>query len=244
MTDTASAADPLRLICIDADAMPLFGKSRDGVREGYEPAAAALVAESLGRPLEWVFRPWVEMVEALDAGEGDAIWCGQGITEERRRRVDFTRPYAVFDESLLVRAGSRLTSPDQLAGRRIGAIAGSTNMALAETFDRAELVPFGGESDDVFGEMIDALRAEEVDGIVDDDVAFLALLDDPGFELAFTVPTRNEWGVAVSKSRSEMRDALDGALQDRIADGALEACWRRWMPGLEYPFAPSSDAAR
>jgi polar amino acid transport system substrate-binding protein len=239
MPEAGSAADPLQLICIDADAMPLFGKSREGVREGYEPAAAALVAESLGRPLEWVFRPWVKMVAALAAGEGDAIWCGQGITEERRRRVDFTRPYAVFDESLLVRAGSGIGSPDDLAGRRIGAIAGSTNMALAETFDGAQLVPFGGESDDVFGEMIEALRAGEIDGVVDDDVAFLALLDDPGFELAFTVPTRNEWGVAVSKSRPEMRDVLDGALQDRIADGALEACWRRWMPGLEYPFAPS-----
>jgi len=230
------SAEPLRLVCIDADAMPLFGKSRGGVREGYEPAAAALVAESLNRPLEWVFKPWVEMVPAVDAGEGDAIWCGQGITAERRRRVDFTRPYAVFDESLLVRAGSGIGSSGQLAGKRIGAIAGSTNMALAETFDGAELVPFGGESDDVFGEMLDALRAGEVDGVVDDDVAFLALADDPHLEIAFTVPTRNEWGVAVSKARPETRDELDGALAEVIGDGRLEACWESWLPGLAYPF--------
>jgi polar amino acid transport system substrate-binding protein len=230
------SAGPLRLVCIDADAMPLFGKSRDGVRPGYEPAAAALVAEALGRPLEWVFKPWVEMVPAVDAGEGDAIWCGQGITEERLRRVDFTRPYAVFDESLLVRGGSGIRSPEQLAGRRIGAIAGSTNMALAETFDGAEPVPFGGESDDVFGEMLDALRAGEVDGVVDDDVAFLWLADDPAFEIAFTVPTRNEWGVAVSKARPETRDELDRALAEVIGDGRLEACWESWLPGLAYPF--------
>jgi polar amino acid transport system substrate-binding protein len=230
------SAEPLRLVCIDADAMPLFGKSRDGVRPGYEPAAAALVAESLGRPLRWVFRPWVEMVEAIDAGEGDAIWCGQGITDERRRRVDFTRPYAVFDESLLVRAGSGIGAPGELAGRRIGAIAGSTNMALAETFEGAQLVPFGGESDDVFGEMIDALRTGQVDGIVDDDVAFLALADDPDLEVAFTVATRNEWGIAVSKARPEMRDVLDGALADLIGDGRLEACWKHWLPQLDYPF--------
>ena len=61
-------------------------------------------------------------------------------------------------------------------------------------------MPFGGETDDVFGEMLDALRAGEVDGMVDDDVAFLALADDPDFEIAFTAPTRNEWGVAVSKT--------------------------------------------
>jgi polar amino acid transport system substrate-binding protein len=230
------SAEPLRLVCIDADAMPLFGKVRGGVREGYEPAAAALVAESLGRPLEWVFKPWIEMVDAVDAGEGDAIWCGQGITAERRRRVDFTRPYAVFDESLLIRASSGLDSPGKLAGKRIGAIAGSTNMALAETFDAAELVPFGGESDDVFGEMIDALRAGAVDGVVDDDVAFLALADDPDFEIAFTVPTRNEWGVAVSKTRPEMRDALDRALAQVMRDGRLAACWEAWLPQLAYPF--------
>ena len=230
------SAEPIRFVCIDADAMPLFGKSRDGVREGYEPAAAALVAETLGRPLEWVFKPWVEMVPAIDAGDGDAIWCGQGITAERRRRVDFTRPYAVFDESLLVLAGSGIDSHAELARKRIGAIAGSTNMALAETFEGAELVPFGGESDDVFGEMIGALRAGELDGVVDDDVAFLAIAEDPDVEIAFTVPTRNEWGVAVSKARPEMRDALDGALAEVIRDGRLAACWESWLPGVAYPF--------
>jgi polar amino acid transport system substrate-binding protein len=230
------SAEPLRLVCIDADAMPLFGKSRGGAREGYEPAAAALVADTLGRPLEWVFTPWVEMVPAIDAGEGDAIWCGQGITEERLARVDFTRPYAVFDESLLTRAGAGADSPAQLAGRRIGAIAGSTNMALTETFEGATPVAFGGESDDVFGEMLDALRAGDVDGVVDDDVAFLGLAGDPDFEIAFTVPTRNEWGVAVSKARPELRDELDRALAAVIGDGRLAACWESWLPGLAYPF--------
>ena len=229
-------SESLRLICIDADAMPLFGKSRDGVREGYEPAAAALVAETLGRPLEWVFTPWVEMVDALNSGRGHAIWCGQGITAERRRRVNFTRPYAVFDESLLVRAGSGLNSPSELSGRRIGAIAGSTNMALAETFTGAELIPFGGQSDDVFGEMIDALRAGAVDGIVDDDVALVPLADDRDLEVAFTVPTRNEWGVAVARDRQDLRDELDRALANAIADGRLAGCWQRWLPELQYPF--------
>ena len=230
------SAGKLRLVCIDADAMPLFGKSRGGIRQGYEPAAAALVAETLGRSLEWVFKPWIEMVGAIDAGEGDAIWCGQGITEERRMRVDFTRPYAVFDESLLVRAGAGIDSPTQLEGKRIGAIAGSTNMALAETFEGAELVPFGGESDDVFGEMLDALRVGQIDGVVDDDVAFIALADEPDFEVAFTVPTRNEWGIAVSKTRPETRDELDRALAEVIRDGRLAACWESWLPGLAYPF--------
>lgn len=232
--------DELRLICIDADALPLFGRARDGVRAGYEPAAATLVAQRLDRTVRWVFRPWGEMVDALNADEGDAIWCGQGITDARRARVDFTRPYAVFDESVLVRAGAGVRGPDDLRGRRVAAIAGSTNMALAETFDGAVLVPFAGDTDDVFGDMLAALRAGDVDAVVDDDVVILPLADDPAFEVAFTVPTRNAWGVAVAKHRPAWRDELDAALGAVIADGRLEAAWHRWMPALPYPLTPTA----
>lgn len=229
-------SDELRLICMDSHAPPLFEKSPDGVsRRGYEPEAAALVAGELGRELRWVFRPWGEFVPALNAGDGDAIWCGQGITSERRRLVDFTRPYAVFDESVVVRSGEGIGSAADLAGRRVAAIAGSTNMALAETFDGAERVPFDGSSSDVFGEMVAALRAGEVDAVVDDDVVMVPLDDEEDLELAFTVPTRNAWGVAVAKDNPGMRELLDGALAALIEDGRLEEAWRRWMPRLEFP---------
>ena len=64
------------------------------------------------------------------------MWCGQGITAARRELADFSRPYAIFDESLVVRADNPSASPYELQGQRIGAIAGSTNLALAETFHR------------------------------------------------------------------------------------------------------------
>jgi polar amino acid transport system substrate-binding protein len=230
-------AEPLRLVCMDADAMPLFGPIRDGVRPGYEPSVGELLAEELGRPLTWVLSPWAQFADKVDAGEGDAVLCGQGITEARAERVDFTRPYAVFDESVIVRAGEGIASAEDLRGKRVGAIAGSTNMALAETFDGAVCVPFGGATDDVFGEMLDALRAGDVDAVVDDDVALLPLAGDEAFEIAFTVATRNRWALGVSKSRPEWRDELDAALGRVIADGRLEQAWRRWMPELAYPFS-------
>jgi polar amino acid transport system substrate-binding protein len=232
-----------RVICIDADAPPLFSRSVAGVRRGYEPDAAALVAEVLDRHLVWVFRPWGEMIPALQRGEGDAIWCGQGITPERRARVDFTRPYAVFDESVLVRAGDGIAAASDLRGRRVGAIAGSTNMALAETFDGAVTVPFDGSSADVFGEMIKALCGGAVDAVVDDDVALVPVADADDLAIAFTVATRNAWGVAVARSRPELRAAIDGALAQVIADGRLAAVWDRWMPTLTFPLTTLTEVA-
>ncbi len=226
----------LRVICVDADAPPLFSKAAGGVRPGYEPDVAALVAERLGRELRWVMLPWPEMIPALVAGEGDAILCGQAITAERRRVVDFTNPYAVFDESVLVRAGGAITGPGDLRGRRVGALANSTNMALAETFDGAVTVAFDGTSDDVLGVMIEAVRSGEVDALVDDDVALLPAAAEPGLEIAFTVPTRNAWGMAVAKDRPDLRRELDAALAAAIGDGALAAAWNRWLRPLEFPF--------
>jgi polar amino acid transport system substrate-binding protein len=228
----------LRLACINSAAAPLFGLAApDGTREGYEPAVGALLAATLGWDLEWVFLPWAELLPSVDDKRADGVLCGQSIIPTRQAAADFTKPYAVFHESVLVRAGDPAASPEDLRGKRVAAIAGSTNMALAETFDGAVPVPFGGQSDDVFGDMLTALRSADVDAVVDDDVVFVPLADSAEFDLAFTVKTGNRWGIAVSRSRPSLVDALDEALALVKADGRLHAAWEQWLPALEYPFA-------
>lgn len=235
MTGTGPGA-PLRLACIDSEAPPLFDRSPDGVtRTGYEPDAAALVCGRLGRGVEWVFLAWEQMLPAVRDGRADAVWCGQGVTPQRAALVDFTRPYAIFDETLVVRAGDPARSPDDLAGYRIGAIEGSANERLALTFPGIELVGFGS-SDDVFGDMIAATRDGTVDGFVDDDVVTVPLVErDPALVNAFAVPTRNRWAVGVRPGDDALRRALDDALDAVVADGSLAAVWHRWMPGLAFP---------
>ena len=98
----------------------------------------------LGLELRWAFLAWADFYPAVSEGRVDGIWCGQGITPERQLLADFTSPYAVFDESLVVRADNPASAPDELAGQRIGAIEGSTNMTLAQTFPGVELVGFPG----------------------------------------------------------------------------------------------------
>ena len=120
---------------------------------------------------------------------------------------------------------------------RIGAIAESTNMALTETFPGVIAVPFDGATDDVYADMIAATRSGEIDGFVDDDVVMVHLDADPELRLAFTVETRNQWGIAVRKGEDALREALDGALGAVIADGSLEDAWRRHMPDLPWPLS-------
>jgi polar amino acid transport system substrate-binding protein len=238
------SASIVRLACIDSEAPPLFHKSPDGVsRDGYEPAAARLVFHRLGREIEWVMVPWADMIPAVRRGDADAVWCGQGIIPERSALVDFTAPYAIFNETLIVRAGDPASSPEELAGYRIGAIEGSTNEKLARSFPGIELVGFGA-SDDVFGDMIEATRNGTIDGFVDDDVVNVPLAEnDPDLKNAFTAMTGNRWGIGVAPGNDALREAIDLALAQVIADGSLALVWRAWMPLLDFPFAeqPSSS---
>ena len=222
----------LTLCCSDMAAPPLFWTEADGARHGYEPGAAEAVAESMGLELVWIFRQWADFPRALADGECDGIWCGSAITPERECRFLYTRPYAVFDESVVVRAGDAVGAASDLRGRRVGAIAGSTNMALAETFEGAHCVPFDGVTDDVLGDMLRALQIGEVDAVVDDDVAFLGIERTyPDVRVAFTVATRNFWGCALRLGDEELKGALDHA----IAQADLPAVWRHWLPTLAYP---------
>lgn len=236
MTDTPNA---LRLACLDAEAPPLFSLwSAEHGRRGYEPGVAEALGEELGRPVDWVRVPWVDMIPAVQRGDADAVLCGQGITTERLAQVDFTRPYAIFHEGVLVRRGSGISAPEDLVGRRVAAIENSTNMALAQTFTGAVPVPFGAGSEDVYADMLAALLRKDVDAVIDDDVVFVPLgATHPDFELAFTVQTANRWGIAVAKDRPDVLAEIDGALGRLIDSGRLRQVWQRWLPTLDYPFA-------
>lgn len=224
----------LKLACIDADAPPLFSLlDDDGQRTGFEPAAAELVAARMGRPIEWVVMGWDEMLPAVRDRRVDAVWCGQGIIPEREKIVDFTRPYAVFDETVLVRKGDPARTPADLVGYRVAAIDGSANMALARTFDGAVIVPFKGDT--VYEDMLAAVADSSVDAMVDDDVVLVPLGADPRYDLAFTVATRNPWGIGVAKDNPNLREEFNAALGDVIADGSLREVWTTWMPGLAFP---------
>jgi polar amino acid transport system substrate-binding protein len=229
---------PLRLACLDAEAPPLFSlwTPEDG-RQGYEPAVAEALGAELGRPVEWVRVPWVDMIPAVQRGDADAVLCGQGITAERLAQIDFTRPYAVFHEGVLVRRGAGIHGPEDLVGRKVAAIENSTNMALAETFSGAVAVAFGAGSDDVYADMLAALLAGDVDAVVDDDVVFVPLgATHPDYELAFTVQTANKWAIAVSKKRPDTLAETDEALGRLIESGRLREVWKEWLPTLDYPF--------
>ncbi|WP_088892973.1 substrate-binding periplasmic protein [Leptolyngbya ohadii] len=234
-TFTTVEAGYLHIIASDFDARPMTCVEQ-GVRSGYEPDLTRLVCDRLGLEPVWHNTPMTEFYTRAQSGKYDVVWFNQAITEERQQWVDFTRPYGLFDEAVLVRSDSVVHSPGDLAGRKVGGLADSTNIALVETFPDTIAVPFPG-SDKVLPEMLAALRAGEIDGLIDDELVLIVPAEeDNSLRVAFTLPTRVPFGIGVQKGQSDLRDAINASLEELIADGTMAKLWAKWIPWKPFPF--------
>jgi polar amino acid transport system substrate-binding protein len=224
----------LNIIASNFDARPM-SYVLDGMRLGYEPDVTRAVCERLGLKPVWHNLPMAEFYASLKLGQYDLVWFNQAITSERKAWANFTRPYGYFDEAVLVKADSPVSSPADLAGLRVGGLADSTNLALADSFGNAEIVAFPG-SDQVLPEMLQALRAGEIDALIDDELVLLvAATDDPNLKIAFSVPTQIPFGIAVRSGQTELVNTLNVTLDDLIADGTLLQLWTQWIPWKPFP---------
>lgn len=225
----------LRLATSDLDARPLFWNEGE-VRLGYEPEAAAAVARAMGLELRWVYTDWGGRMDSVLRGESDGVWCGVSITEERRRILGFSRPYAFFNESVVVRREVVAASPEDLRGLRIGAAEASTNLEVVQGWDGVVAVPFTDQTDDIFTDLIEATASGEIDGFVDDEPAMVPLAErDDRLAFGFSVESRRPWGCGVRPGSAELIEALDSAIAACTESGELERIWASHLPFLPFP---------
>ena len=223
----------LKFICADLDARPLFW-TEDNKRFGFEPEIAQAIAREMGEELQWVFLKWADFSTYLLSGNADAIMCGSAITSEREKQFLYSKPYAYFNESVLIRSEDHFKKPNDFQGKILGAIHESTNLVLAQQWKGCQYRAFDGTSDNVFKEMIDALSNGEIDGVVDDEPAFGGLLNDSQFKLAFTVETMNPWGIAMRHGDENLKERINEGLGRIINNGVHQKIWDRKF-NIPYP---------
>jgi mxaJ protein len=117
LVQPASGATPPLRVCADPNNLPFS----NAAGEGFENKIAALIADKLGRPLQWVWRAQRRgfLREGLNAGECDLVTA----TPLGSGGVRSTRPYYRSTYVFLTRAGEpRVASLDDpsLAARVIG----------------------------------------------------------------------------------------------------------------------------
>lgn len=211
------------------NAYPPFNMIDEATGEGvgWDYDAVREICKRINCVPEFKQAAWDGIFPAMQAGEYDMLADGVTITAERDEIVDFSIPYVIVGQVLLVRADETATL-DEIkadANRLIGTQLGTTNEIVAKEHFPAERV----KSFEDFGAAVLALLSKDVDGVVIDNVSALGFIEEnPGkLNVAGQLTSDEELGF-VFPPGSDLREAINAALQSMIEDGTLEALNKKW----------------
>lgn len=205
---------------------------------GFESAVAYAVAGELGfsdDQVEWIPVPF-DLSYAPGEKDFDFYLAQVSFTEERAEQVDMSEGYYFVNQALVARAGTPIAdaaSIEDVAGFRLGVAQGTTSLAyITEQIQPAEEPRVYNDNDGA----IDALNADQVDGIVVDlPTAFFitAVQLDDGvivgqFPSAGEDDEQEHFSLVLEKD-SPLTDCVNDALAALKASGELEAITDEWL---------------
>lgn len=128
---------------------PPFGyKDEAGKPQGYDVELAKALGESLKAEVEIVDLTSDARIPSLETGKVDVVIGNFTRNLERAQKIDFTDPYIVAGERLLVKAGSSIKQVGDLKGQKVAVTKGSTNADLIKKLcPEAEVSYFNNSSD-------------------------------------------------------------------------------------------------
>ena len=218
---------------VKTDFPPFGSLDKKGVNKGFDiDIVKALSKELFGNEEAVEFVPVTtgNRIALLTSRKIDIIAATLTITEERKGEVDFSNPYFISGQLILVQGDSRITKYQDLAGKKVATIQGSIgDVAIRELVPTAERINFERNF-----EALQALKERRVEAFVQDNVLLFDLLQkNRGLRIANFEPFRPApYGLGVRKGDKEWLDFVNSKLSKMEETGEYEKLLEKWF-GLE-----------
>ncbi|MCL1912726.1 MAG: amino acid ABC transporter substrate-binding protein [Eubacteriaceae bacterium] len=214
------------------DSFPPMG-FRDDNNEvvGFDIDVAKAVAEKLG--VELVIQPieWSSNLLELNSKNIDCIWNGMSVTPTRQENMEMSVAYLDNNMALVVNVDSGIASLADMEGKKLAVQAGSSAVDAidnAEEFKEslAEIVEL---SDNL--QCLLNLESNAVDAVLMDDVVarYMITSQSRPFEVLDDVLESEEYAIGFRKGEVALRDAVNNALSELKAEGAITEIATKWF---------------
>ncbi|NBI71729.1 ABC transporter substrate-binding protein [Clostridiaceae bacterium] len=218
------------IVGFDQDFPPMGFVGNDGEFTGFDLALAEETAKRLG--LTFTPQPiaWDSKDMELESGNIDCIWNGFTMTG-REDNYTWTEPYMANTQVFVVAKDSGISSQADLAGRVVEVqIDSSAEAALKEAADLTA----------TFGQLLTTadyntafmdLEQGAVDAIAMDVIVagYQIKQRNADFVILDESLSEEEYGVGFKKGNEELRDKVQGALEEMAADGTLKRISEEWF---------------
>ncbi|AYC31019.1 cystine ABC transporter substrate-binding protein [Pseudomonas cavernae] len=208
---------------------PFNYQDENGKLTGFEVEFAEALAKQLGVEAEFQPTKWDGILAALESKRLDVVINQVTISEERKKKYDFSTPYTVSGIQALTRKGDegQYKSAADLAGKKVGVGLGTNyEQWLKDNVPKAEIKTYDDDPT-----KYQDLRVGRIDAILVDRLAAFELIGKTGDSLAVSgAPfSRQEAGVTLRKGNPELLAALNLAIAKLRADGTLKQLSEKWF---------------
>lgn len=195
---------------------------------GFEMDIMDKLAGHLGVKHEVVKSEWPTLIDNMKAKRTDLVMNGLEINDERKKVVDFSEPYFVYEQQLTVRVADKdkFKSLEDLKGKKIGTLsAAEANNVLKRA----------GFADDQIMQHDDSLtpytnlEAKRVDAVVQESI--IAAYYTPKYPKLVNVEktfSPGKYAVAVRKGDTALLAEVDKVLKLMKENGELAAIYKKW----------------
>lgn len=200
--------------------------------KGIDIEIAEAIAAKLGLTLEIKDMNFDTLLVAVNEKKADIVLAGLTVTDKRKEEVDFSISYASGVQSIIVKEDSEITKVDDLLAEGAGYIAGVQLGTTGDTYatndmgaDRVYQYVNGNEA------VLSLLKGEIDCVIIDNEPAkkYLEANADKGLKILDTSYIEEDYAAAFAKGNNELREAVDKAIEELIADGTIDTIVKKYI---------------
>ena len=223
------------IIGLDDTFAPMGFKNEKGEIVGFDIDLAKEVAKRLG--VEAVFKPseWSGIVLELKSKNIDAIWNGMTITEDRKKEINFSNTYMSNSQIIVTLANSPLNSKVDLKDKVVGVQLGSSSFDAVTKDDISKSFKEIKKYDTNVEALLD-LEAGRLDSVVLDEIVaryYIAQKEKNSNKTLYKVLKgdfgKEEYGVGIRKEDTNLKEAIDKALDEMKKDGTYDTIYTKWF---------------
>ena len=211
---------------------------------GFDIEMAKIIAAELGiapEDIEWKETVSDNREPFLENDTVDMVLASYSITDERRNIVGQAGPYYVTGQQLLVAADDdSISGPEDLKGKKVCSVTGSTSIQTVEEKYGADPIPF-----DTYSDCVTQLQNGSVDAVTTDGAILLgyAAQDPENLKVVGEEFSEERYGVGYSKGDTEFCEFLTDTIEASIEDGTWEEAFQATLgeAGVETPEPPDLD---
>ncbi len=172
---------------------------------------------------------WDGIFAGLASGKYDSISSSVSITEERQKKMDFSEPYFVVQQALIVQKDSKASSLADLKGKKVGGQIGTTGYFAIKGAEGVE-----PKSYDEIGLAMEDLNVGRISAVVCDDpvAANYALIKyKDTLKIASVIKTDKPeyYGFPVKKGNKEILDLINKGIEAVKAKGIDQELKKKWI---------------